>query len=64
MVSPGRFFELIAVRTLHRKEAFAIGTAQDVLRVEVAVFPLQRSVAFRVAVHAAFFRFWFSAVLF
>src|SRR5258706_15840769 len=52
-VFAGQAFELVAVRTLHRIETFAVWTALDILRVNVAVLALKRHVTLRVAVHAA-----------
>src|SRR5438105_2221165 len=44
--------ELMTVCALHREEPFAVGTALDVLHVNVAVVALERLIALGMAVHA------------
>src|SRR5690242_16438641 len=44
--------ELMAIGAFHREKAFAIRPALNILRMDVAVFALERSVSFWVAVHA------------
>jgi hypothetical protein len=49
----GKVLVLMAVPTLERIEAFAVGAALHVLKMRMTVFALQWSVSIGMAIHAA-----------
>jgi len=49
----GKILVLVTVLALERVKAFAVKTALHVLEMRVAVFSLQRNIAGRMAIHAA-----------